>query len=121
MGELGMPGDLADLIPQAFPEGGGGPHVRQDALLGHHSTEQRLGRVLVERYRHGALLSLSPLAVWRSVPVSMIEPTSRTTTKVISSKSFSPSMVSTSAVVSPPLNRLSMSFSSFTSIIERMA
>src|SRR5690554_3472470 len=118
-----MPGDLGDLIPQALPELGGGPHMRQDALLGHHSTEHCLGGVLVERCRHGALLSISLLTAWRSMPepVFMVKPASRMTTKVISSKSFSPSMVSTSAVVSPPLNRLSMSLSSFTSIIERMA
>ncbi|MNW00934.1 hypothetical protein D3C71_1964950 [compost metagenome] len=39
----------------------------------------------------------------------------------MSSKSSSPDMVPVSAVVLPPVNRLSRSFSSFTSIIERMA
>ncbi len=57
------------------------------------------------------------LAAWCPVLAS----SARMTINVISSKSSRPSMVSTNAVVSPPLNRLSISFSSFTSIIERMA
>src|SRR5690606_5086938 len=93
------PIDLLHLLDKALLKGGTDGGVLVDLALGHHSAKGRLFRPGIEG--HAVLPSM--------------------TRNAISSKSSSPCMVVVSAVVRPPPNRLSMSFSSFTSIMLRMA
>src|SRR5690606_896634 len=98
-GQFVGPVDLLYLQDKAFLEGGTDGSMLVYLALGHHPAKGRLFRP--GKQRHSALPSM--------------------TRNAISSKSSSPCIVAVRAVVRPPPNRLSMSFSSFTSIMLRMA
>src|SRR5690606_38312545 len=96
---LVAPDNLVHLLHKQVFQAGVGAAVLVNLVLGQHAAKLRLLGV-GEQGAH---------------PASWI------TRKVMSSKSSRPEMVLVRAVVLPPVNRLSRSFSSFTSIIERMA
>src|SRR5690606_18001211 len=95
--------DLLHVTDEQVLQGGAGAGVLVDLVLWDHAPEGGCpGPVIEDVHRAHA------------------RPPS-TTRKAMSSKSSSPRMVWVRALVRPPLKRLSMSFSSFTSIMEWMA